>query len=620
MVMQEISPRNNRNIVSMIFAGILFSMIMAAVLLVLFQLIYIGRVFPGVSVGGISIGGKTKQDAATLLTQSIQYSNDGKIILQDGDNQWLVSPVEIGLVFDAQTTVEEAYQIGRTGSLFNNLFTQWSTMVNGVEKSPSFIFDQRVGGAYLEQINHQIYKPVVEPSIVLNGTQVGVLPGEKGHVLNVPNSLALLAYQMQTMQNAVVPLFIEENQPVIMNVEQQAELARQILSQPMRIMMPEGEPGNYGPWVFPAEQLAGLLNFNIVENDNDANYQIGLDQPAIENMLRSLAPDLELDPENPRFIFNDSTRQLELLESAVIGRDLDVSGSMQAIQDQLLSGQHDIPLKFTYTKPPVLDTTLGTEIGITELVHEEASYFYGSSASRVQNITQAASRFHGLLVAPGETFSMADALGNISLDTGYAEALIIYGDQTIKGVGGGVCQVSTTLFRAAFFSGFPIVERHAHAYRVYYYEKVAGNVIDSKLAGLDATVYVPVVDFKFTNDTPNWLLMETYVNPSYSSIVWKFYSTGDGRSVEWQTTGLQDVVEAPKPYYYVNDELESGEVKQVDWEADGADVTVNRTVLRDGDIIDQDTFVTHYEPWQAKYEYGPGTEGMPPEDNAEEEN
>jgi vancomycin resistance protein YoaR len=130
---------------------------------------------------------------------------------------------------------------------------------------------------------------------------------------------------------------------------------------------------------------------------------------------------------------------------------------------------------------------------------------------------------------------------------------------------------------------------------------------------------VPVVDFKFTNDTPYWLLMETYVNPSYSSIVWKFYSTKDGRSVEWQTSGLQDVVEAPKPYYYENDELENGEVKQVDWEADGADVTVKRTVNRDGVVIDQDTFITHYQPWQAKYEYGPGTEGMPPEDNAAEE-
>ena len=107
---------------------------------------------------------------------------------------------------------------------------------------------------------------------------------------------------------------------------------------------------------------------------------------------------------------------------------------------------------------------------------------------------------------------MASAIGDITLDNGFAEALIIIGGQTIKGVGGGVCQVSTTLFRTAFFAGFPIVERYAHAYRVGYYEQRSNGSHDPSLAGLDATVYVPLVDFKFQNDTPYWLLMETYVN------------------------------------------------------------------------------------------------------------
>ena len=105
---------------------------------------------------------------------------------------------------------------------------------------------------------------------------------------------------------------------------------------------------------------------------------------------------------------------------------------------------------------------------------------------------------------------MADALGDVSLDTGYAEALIIFGDRTIKGVGGGVCQVSTTLFRTAFFGGYQIDERWFHAYRVKYYEQTASGGHDENLAGLDATVFAPQVDFRFTNDTPYWLLMETY--------------------------------------------------------------------------------------------------------------
>jgi vancomycin resistance protein YoaR len=199
-------------------------------------------------------------------------------------------------------------------------------------------------------------------------------------------------------------------------------------------------------------------------------------------------------------------------------------------------------------------------------------------------------------------------LGDISLDNGYAEALIIYGGQTIKGVGGGVCQVSTTLFRTVFFGGYPIEERYSHAYRVYYYEQNADGSRNPKLAGLDATVYFPLVDFKFTNDTPSWLLMETYVNPGARTLTWKFYSTSDGRTVQWETTGPTGVVPAPKALFKENPEFKKNWIDQTDWAADGADVTVTRTVLRSGGVLFQDEFKTHYEPWQAVCEYGPGTE------------
>ena len=208
----------------------------------------------------------------------------------------------------------------------------------------------------------------------------------------------------------------------------------------------------------------------------------------------------------------------------------------------MLQGEHNIALQIVEEQPAVTDTATAEQLGITELVSSETSYFYGSSTERIQNIQAASARFHGLLVAPGETFSMGDAMGDVSLDNGFAEALIIYGGRTIKGVGGGVCQVSTTLFRTVFFGGYPVVERIPHAYRVSYYEETASGAIDSNLAGLDATVYFPLVDFQFTNDTPYWILMETYVNVDARTLTWKFYSTSDGRSVTWETTGPQNVV------------------------------------------------------------------------------
>jgi vancomycin resistance protein YoaR len=154
----------------------------------------------------------------------------------------------------------------------------------------------------------------------------------------------------------------------------------------------------------------------------------------------------------------------------------------------------------------VTDDATAEELGITELIREEISYFHGSGPPRVQNIAACLSQFSRLvLIAPGETFSMVQALDDISLDNGYAEAPIIFGGRTIQGIGGGVCQVSTTLFRAAYFAGFPIDERHPHSYRVGYYEQRPNGNRDVALAGLDASVYVPIVDLKFTNDTEHWI-------------------------------------------------------------------------------------------------------------------
>ncbi|MEN6408622.1 MAG: VanW family protein, partial [Anaerolineaceae bacterium] len=392
---------------------------------------------------------------------------------------------------------------------------------------------------------------------------------------------------------------------------EQANLARQMLSQPLTLTLPDTAEGDPGPWTIDPSTLAKMLSIERVENGGSAKYQVVVSSNALRAYLSELVPVVKRVPQNAHFIFNDDTRQLDLIASAVRGRTLDVEATIRAINDSLAQNKHAIQLVVTTEDPTITDNATAQELGITELVSAQTSYFYGSDAARVKNITTAASRFHGIFVAPGETFSMANILGDITLDNGYAEAIIIYGDQSIKGVGGGVCQVSTTLFRTAFFGGFPIVERHAHAYRVYYYEKVAGNKVNTRLAGLDATVYVPLVDFKFTNDTPYWLLMETYVNPSNSSITWKFYSTSDGRTVEWDTTGPINTVDPPEPLYKENPDMAKGDIKQVDWASQGADVNVTRSVYRNGSLYFSDNFSTHYQAWQAKYEYGPGTEGIP---------
>ena len=374
------------------------------------------------------------------------------------------------------------------------------------------------------------------------------------------------------MQSGPVDLVVKTTEPAIIDVEKTGAIVKSILSAPMTISMPAGDGDQPGPWSIDPETLVGMLSLERVPEGDHSVYQVELDNQLLLPYLNNLANKTNTLSRNARFIFNDAEHKLDLIDPAVIGRTLNVSSTIGAIQQKTSAGQHDVVLVFDYQNPAVKDDATTDSLGIKELVRAETTYFYGSSAERVQNITAAASRFHGLLVAPGETFSMAKGLGDISLDNGYAEALIIYGGRTIKGVGGGVCQVSTTLFRTAFFAGYPIVERHPHAYRVSYYEKVSGNHIEPTLAGMDATVYVPVVDFRFTNDTSNWLLMETYVNPEKSSITWKFYSTKDGREVKADFSGPTNIVEAPEPLYKENPELEKGEINQVDWQSDGADV------------------------------------------------
>ncbi len=595
------------------FVALLIGFAIFAIALALLPSVYAhmydGLIFPGVAVGGVDVSGLSPEQAADLLLQRLDYPSRGKIVLQEGNNLWTATPADLGMFLDAQTTALAAYNLGRTGSLAARLADQWHAWSGGVNLAPWFVFDERIAQHYLAGIAKQVDRPIIEASLGVNGIQVEVHTGQVGRSLDVDAALASLDAQMKTLTDGLVPLVVKETPPVILDASAQANMARQILSAPLTLQLANPEAGDPGPWSFEPTVLAQMLTIQRVKTDTGEAYQVEVSPDVLRNFLQNLAPQLSRSPQNARFIFNDDTRKLEVIQPAVIGRGLDVDASLAQINQQLLAGQHNVSLVMQTTSPPARDDTTGESLGITELVSSYTSYFYGSDSARIQNIKTAASRFHGLLVAPGATFSMADALGDVSLDTGYAEALIIYGDRTIKGVGGGVCQVATTFFRTVFFGGYQVDVRWPHAYRVKYYEQTASGGHDERLAGLDATVFAPEVDFVFTNDSPYWLLMETY--PTKTSLTWKFYSTSDGRTVDWTTTGLQNVVSPPDPLYTENPDLSKGDIKQVDWAVDGADVSVTRTVTRDGVVIHNDVFNTHYIAWQAKYEYGPGTPDIP---------
>lgn len=573
-----------------------------------YQLAYAGRIFPGVSVAGVDLSGLSPNDAAVKLSQTLSFPITGKVLFRDGEQVWLASPAELGMVFDPTASALAAYNHGRKGGLFGALSGQISARGLGADVSPVVLFDQRVAYNYLQNISTQVNQSVVEASLRVEGTNVVSEPGRLGRALNLDATLIYLGAQLQTFRDGEVPLVIQETSPRLMDVSSQAEAARRILSQPLTITIPNSREGDPGPWVYDIPVLANMLSVEVVENGNTAEMRVGLDPNALRRTLNDLKVVVDRNPQNARFVFNDETGQIEPIAASSIGRVMDVEASIVVINDTLLRGEHAVSLVISEQQPAVVDTATGPQLGVTQLVAEQTTYFYGSSASRIQNIVAAAEQFHGVLVAPGEIFSMANILSDISLENGFAEALIIYGGRTIKGVGGGVCQVSTTLFRTVFFGGFPVIERYSHAYRVTYYEMDRSGAKDTRLAGLDAAVFFPLVDFKFQNDTPYWLLMETYVNVQARTITWKFYSTSDGRSVTWDTTGPYNTV-PPKPTVFEeNPELKEGELEQVDYSAEGADVSVSRSVWRNGQIYFSDEFRTYYQPWSAVCQYGPGTE------------
>lgn len=613
--------RNKRlvQVVMVLLGGGLLFLLAVMLLSGITQVVHAGRIMPGVWMAGSDLAGLTPEEAAVQLSQQLTYPRSGQIVFRDGDRVWVATPEELGTSFDVAASVKAAYQVGRGEGPLGNLSEQVQGRRTGVHIQPVVIVDQGVGYRYLQGLAVEINREVMEADLHLNGSEVVYQAGQQGHILDIEATLAKLEMQLETFRDGEVRLVVQEETAEILEAGAEADMLEEMLGEALVLRMANPQADDPGPWRLEPDTLARMIVIERGTGEDSGRYLIQLNLQVLQPLVEEIAGQVDHEAENARFIFNDSTWELELYQPAVNGLRVDVTATMAAVEAGLLDGRHEIELILVEQQPVVGDDATAAQLGITELVSDEyysITYFRGSNAERMQNIEIAGSRFHGMLIAPGETFSMAEVMGDVSLENGYAEALIIYSGRTIKGVGGGVCQVSTTLFRTAFFGGYPIVERIPHAYRVYYYEQTATGY-DSNLAGLDATVYFPLVDLKFTNDRPYWLLMEVYVNKSLQRITWKFYSTDDGRSVDWTTSGPLNVVPAPEAQFVESADIAKDEIKQVDWPADGADVTVRRTVRRGEVVLFDDMFFTHYQPWQAVCEYGSGTED--PEALAEEE-
>ena len=321
----------------------------------------------------------------------------------------------------------------------------------------------------------------------------------------------------------------------------------------------------------------------------------------LEALLQPMKQQLTIKPIDAVFTFENG--RVAEFRSHSDGQEPDfktVKKELLEKMPKLLASGKSQDLKFRITiktLKPNITTEKVNNMGIKELVATGTSLFHGSIPNRIYNIGLASGRLNGVLVKPGEIFSFAKAVGDVSKLTGYKEAYIIENGRTILGDGGGVCQVSTTLFRAALNAGLPIEERNQHAYRVHYYEEDSGP-------GIDAAVYVPSVDLKFKNDTGHWLLIQSFVDTVAMRLTFEIYGTKDGREVVINDPVILSQTPAPEELRQDDPTLPKGQVKQVDWAAPGAKVFFTREVKKDGKVLLSDKFTSNYRPWQAVYLVG----------------
>ncbi len=587
--------------------GAVLMLVTVAALLAFFRVSYEGRITPGVSAFGVDLSGLIREEAIATLNDRFTYKDTAVFNFVEGSfapggQHWQLSAADLGVNFDIEATVDQALALGSSGNIVGDLLDQGRTWFNGEAVAPIIRYDQGVALAQLQAIAEAVNQPAHDASLSIQGTEVVTEAGQVGRELDVNATLIALDHMIMTLSpGGDVPLYLHESAPTIWNADEAAGLARAALSGPLELVAdgPNGE--RLGPWTADVNQIVALLDVQLLDNgDGTQRYDISIDMSAFQGYLETLAPGLITAPKNGRFNFDDASGQLVVVQPAVNGRELNVAETLTRLEHAVFRfDDRSVPMAFNYTQPRYHNSITAAELGITGLVSEATTYYTGSTANRRHNIAHGASLYDGVIIGPGEEFSFNDLLGEMSEAAGFMESSVIVGERTVDGIGGGICQVSTTVFRAAFTGGYAIIERNNHAYRVGFYEL-------NGPPGMDAAIWTPDRDFRFQNDTPYHLLIETSVYPANNVLQFRFYSTNPGRVVEIGAPIIRDVVPALPAAFEPNRDLQPGEILQVDWAAEGADVTVPRIIRdRDGNIIKQDSTYTHYLPWRAVYQVAP---------------
>lgn len=557
-----------------------------------YALVFKQKVYPNISVASYNVGGLNKTEAQSQLETYLKEKLLPSLTLKSGDQKWVITTDNLELSYDAAASIEVAYAVGRNQDLFSNLKTRWQLTQKGLSFPLETKYNRIKWQETMATISAQVEQPAIPPTIKLEGQgqnrQVAIDNGQAGQ--KVDKRLLTQGFEQRLAFLSPEPLELPII-PVISPVTQvQAQATKQRAEQLLNksIILKTSDQS----WTLTDEELINFLDFSN-----------GLDEVKIASWTAQLAASINRPPQNALFKFENG-RVVEF-KPALAGVRLDEGQTAQKIieaVDKLQNETETSPLIILVPvtiQEPEISTDQVNDLGIKELIGKGDSWFRGSIPSRVHNIQLAAQKINGALVAPGETFSFNQTVGEIDQSTGFQQAYVIKEGRTVLGDGGGVCQVSTTLFRAVLNTGLPVVERQAHAYRVGYYEQ-------NSPVGQDATVFAPSPDLKFKNDTPGHILIQTKFNAAQARLTFEFYGTADRREVNISPTRLWDQVPPPPDLHQDDPTLPAGTVKQIDWKAWGTKAAFDWKVTRGNEVLQERTFYSAYRPWQAVFLHGTG--------------
>lgn len=552
--------------------------------LLFYNIAFMSRIYPNIFIGGIDVGGKNPKDAVLLLSQNITPPT--KISLISQFQSFELNTKDIGANYDFGVSVDRAYNLARTGNIFLDIVKRVELLSTKKNIGLTTKIDEDKLSSFISVVAGQVSVNPVYPSVKNIDGKIKIEKGVPGSNIDTQLLKANIGYNLSYVvgDNITVPLNVVDPTLNDQEVGNAKICAEKYLGKNLTLNF-ESQKFNYNQ--------DDLLNF--------INPKGGYYEQNLTDAISKIAANINRDPQNPKFEF-DGNRVSEFLP-ALDGIVLDnqkLKDLLVLNLDKIAKEDKNIALDIPVLKtPPDIKTDQVNNLGIKELIGRGESTYFHSIPGRVFNVNLAAGRINGTLVKPGDTFSFNQVLGDVSKLTGYKEAYIISGGRTILGDGGGVCQVSTTLFRSVLNAGLPIVERAAHAYRVGYYEQ-------NSPPGIDATVYAPSPDFKFTNDTPGYILIRVKNDSKKYSLVFELYGTSDGRTASISKPVTSNVKPALPTVYQDDPTLPAGTQKQVDYAAAGSRVVFDYSVIRNGEQIYKKTFVSNYQPWATVYLKGTG--------------